>query len=108
MAAVLTLPYPAVRNAWPELVLLLALGAIETARLFLSEHTMWASTLIICCHGFHTLNGVISINAGSKGNLTQGHVTLLFSLLLCLPSLAALLYFLLWQTFVYVACERVP
>lgn len=36
MSAVVTLPYPA-RNSWPELGLLLALVAIETARLFLSE-----------------------------------------------------------------------
>ena len=37
LSAVVTQPYPA-RNAWPELGLLLALVAIETARLFLSEY----------------------------------------------------------------------
>lgn len=48
------------------------------------------------------MSSLPSFSSGSKGNLTQGRVTLLFSLLLCLPSLAALLYFLLWQTFVCV------
>lgn len=51
LAAVLTLPYPAVRNAWPELALLLALGAIEAARLFLGERTRNAHSLR--CRGFH-------------------------------------------------------
>jgi transmembrane protein 216 len=67
----LTVAYPP-RNLWPEIVLILVLLVVESLRLFL----------------------------GTRGNLAQERLTLLFSLLVCIPSLFGYLYFLLWQTYV--------
>jgi transmembrane protein 216 len=43
---------------------------------------------------------MFSFLIGTRGNLAQERLTLLFSLLVCIPSLFGYLYFLLWQTYV--------
>ncbi|CAH1250588.1 TMEM216 [Branchiostoma lanceolatum] len=65
------LPFPST-NLASEIVLLFLLGIIEVIRLFF----------------------------GSKGNLTERIISMVVSILLCLPVLFTVLFFLLWQTYV--------
>ncbi|KAG7162823.1 Transmembrane protein 216-like [Homarus americanus] len=65
------LPYPA-GNIVAEVFLLIFLGGIESVRIFM----------------------------GKKGNLTERIISLVLSMIFTAPSVLAMLYLLLWQTYV--------